>query len=81
VTELPDSIVRIVQVLVEDEDLQLWFEHLESCTPATRARELRETATRMRNVSPDRDIADGLALIATPGVYEAVLASVRELRG
>ena len=79
-SELPDSLVRVVQAFVEDGDLALWFESLEDLTIAARFAEIRATVARMRQTEGTEEIAHATGLLGTPQVYEAVLGTVRELR-
>lgn len=78
---LPESLVQIVQALADDEDLALWFENLEGESAAVRTAEFRRTAARMSEASPDAALAHAISLLAVPGMYESVLAALRELRG
>jgi hypothetical protein len=78
--EIPDALVRFVQALVADEELRLWFESLADVSIRERAAEFQATAARMRAGSDDyEELAHATALLAAPGVYEAVLKAMREL--
>ena len=79
-SELPDSLVRIVQAFVEDDDLALWFESLEDMSVASRFAEIRATVARMRRTEGTEEVAHATSLLGTPQVYESVLGTVRELR-
>jgi hypothetical protein len=80
VNELPDSLVRVVQALVDDDDLALWFESLEDMTVSARFAEIRATVARMRQIEGVEEIAHATSLLGAPQVYESVLGTVRELR-
>jgi hypothetical protein len=80
VTELPESLVSVVQALANDAELALWFESLADVPFAARSSELRNTAARIGDAGPFADLAYAMSLIAAPGVYEAVLNALHELR-
>ena len=79
-TELPDALVSVVQALSNDDSLAVWFESLAEVPLAARLSELRSTAARIGDAGPFADLAHAVNLIAAPGVYEAVLDAMRELR-
>jgi hypothetical protein len=76
---LPDTLVRFAQVLVEDEDLRLWFDNLAEVSPRTRAAEFKNMALRMQNHDYPEELAHATALLAAPGMYEALKEAVDEL--
>ena len=78
--DLPDSLVRVVQAFVEDDDLALWFESLEDLSVQARFAEIRATVARIRHVPGAEEIAHATSLLGAPQVYESVLGTVRELR-
>jgi hypothetical protein len=80
VSDLPDALVAIVQALVADEDLALWFESLGDASAAARSVEFREMCARMQAGGSDPELSLAVGLLATPGAYEGVLAAFHELR-
>ena len=78
--DIPESLVRFVQALVEDEGLHEWFESLAIFSPRERAAEFNAVATRMRAGGEHADLAHATALLGAPGMYEAVRAAVAELK-
>lgn len=76
---LPASLLRFAQVLVEDEDSRLWFDNLAEVSPRTRAAEFKHMALRMQNGGYPGELAHATALLAAPGIYEALKEAVDEL--
>jgi hypothetical protein len=81
VSELPDAVVQVVQALIADEDLAIWFESLAEAALPARATEFRQMAARMTAARADPELTQAIGLLAAPGAYEGVLAAFRELRG
>ena len=76
---IPEPLVSFVQALVDDESLRDWFESLADVSGRERAIEFTGVATRMRESGEHPELAHAVALLAAPGMFEAVLATLREL--
>lgn len=79
-TDLPESLTRITQALLADEDLALWFESVMEAQPTIQTAEFRQMATRMHDAGEDSDLTHAIGLLTIPDVREGVLAAFRELR-
>jgi hypothetical protein len=77
--EAPETLVRFIQALAEDEDLQLWFESLADVSERERAGEFRQMAARMEASGEHAELAHTIGLLAAPGIYEAVRTALAEL--
>jgi hypothetical protein len=73
---LPDTLVRFAQVLVEDDDLRLWFDRLADVPPGVRAAEFKSMAARMQEADYPAELTHATALLAAPGMYEALKEAV-----
>jgi hypothetical protein len=77
---IPESLVQLVQALADDEHLRAWFESLAMFSPRERGAEFQSVAARMK-AEQHPELAHAVALLAAPGMYEAVQAAVSELAG
>jgi hypothetical protein len=78
---LPESLVRFAQVLAEDESLRIWFESLGEVSPRVRAAEFKHMAVRMQQNPAAAELAHATALLAAPGMYEALREAVEAVAG
>lgn len=68
--------MTFVEVLGEDEDLRAWFDSFVDAPHWQRAEEFRKLAARMHAAGEHPDLVRTTALLAEPGIYEAVNAAL-----
>ncbi len=73
-----DELTKFIAVLVEDEDLRLWFESFAEAPQAQRVAEFLGIAGRMRAAGEDAELVRATSLLAEPEVYEGVSRGLRE---
>jgi hypothetical protein len=80
-TEIPEGIVNLAHALVETQHLRAWFYALERLPVSFRETAFSEMAAQMRTAAEDPRLADAVASLANPKVYQSVLDTVRERVG
>jgi hypothetical protein len=73
--------VRFTHALVEDAVLRSWFLDLQRVSPSLRHAAFNQMASQMRSDREDPELADAVAALARPGIYDAVLQAARERCG
>jgi hypothetical protein len=79
--EVPESIVNLAHALVETHHLRAWFYAPERLPVSFRETAFSEMATQMRAAGEDPKLADAVASLANPKMYQSVLETVRERVG
>ena len=79
--EVPESLVNLAQALIETERLRKWFAELEQLPSAARDAAFSEMAEQIRSDGKDAALADAVASLADPKIYQSVLETVRERVG
>ncbi|HKP03486.1 MAG TPA: hypothetical protein VJU77_09020 [Chthoniobacterales bacterium] len=77
-SEVPEAVVSLTQVLIESPGLRTWFCSLERLSDSARSAAFTHMAGQMRAAGEDADLTAAIALLAHPGMYDTVLAAVRE---
>jgi len=77
-SEVSEGMVNLAHALVETQHLRAWFYALERLPLSVRETAFSEMAAQMRNVGEDAGLADAVASLANPKVYQNVLDTVRE---
>jgi hypothetical protein len=80
-TEVPESMVNLTPALVETRHLRAWFYALARLSVSTRETAFSEMAAQMRTAGEDSGLADSVASLANPKLYQSVLKTVRERVG
>jgi hypothetical protein len=79
--EVPESLVNLAQAVIETERLRKWFAQLEQLPSAVRDAAFSEMAAQIRSDGKDAALADAVASLADPKIYQSVLEAVRERVG
>ena len=79
--EITEGVVNLAHALVETQHLRAWFYALERLPSAFRETAFSEMATQMRGAGEDPELADAVAALANPKMYQSVLETVRERVG
>lgn len=79
--ETPEGMVNLAHALVETQHLRGWFYALERLPASFRETAFSEMAAQMRNAGEDSELADAVASLANPKMYQSVLETVRERVG
>jgi hypothetical protein len=79
--EVPDSVVNLAHALVETRHLRAWFYALERLPVSFRATAFSKMAAQMRAGGEDPKLADAVASLANPKMYQSILETVRERVG
>src|ERR1700730_4048222 len=77
-SEVPEGMVKLAHALVETAHLRSWFYALEKLPKALRNKSFSEMEARMRAAGEDSDLADAVAALSRPKVYETVLEAFRD---
>ncbi len=80
-SEVPEGIVNLAHALVETQNLRAWFYALERLPLSFRQAAFSEIAAQMRSAGEDPTLADAVASLANPKMYQSVLEAVRERVG
>ena len=75
--EIPEGVVNLAHTLVETKHLRAWFHALERLPPSFRETAFSEMAAQMRSAGEDPGLADAVASLANPKMYQSVLETVR----
>jgi hypothetical protein len=78
VAAIPEELIVFIQVLGEDEDLRAWFDSFAETPSWRRIEEFRQLAARMHAGGEHRDLVTATAMLAEPGIYEAVVQTLAE---
>jgi hypothetical protein len=76
--QVPENLVNLAQALIETERLRKWFSGLEQLPKAVRRSALSEMATQIRSDGKNPALADAVASLINPKIYQSVLETVRE---
>ncbi len=76
--EVPESVVNLAHALVETRHLRAWFYALERLSVSFRETAFSEMAAQMRTAGEDSKLADAVASLANPKMFQSVLEAVRE---
>ena len=77
-TEVSEGMANLAHAFVETRHLQAWFYALERLPVSLRESTFREMAAQMRQAGEDPQLADAVASLANPKMYQSVLETVRE---
>jgi hypothetical protein len=80
-SKVSESVVNLTHAFVETHHLRAWFYALERLPVSFRYRLFSEVAGQMRAAGEDPKLADALASLANPKMYQSVLEAVRECVG
>ena len=75
-----EDLAKLVEALLEDEDLRIWFESFEGVPPAQRRLEFANMAGQMKAAGEHPELIAATELLAQPEIFRAMQATVRELR-
>lgn len=78
-TEIPEDLIRFVQVLMEDEKLKVWFMSLENMPKNLRLSELHKMTIKMKSGNVDPTIISLVEALMETDIYEAILKTVKHL--
>jgi hypothetical protein len=79
--DVPEGVVNLAHALVETLHLRAWFYALERLPASFRETAFSEMAAQMRAAGEDPKLADAVASLANPKMYQSVLETVRERVG
>ena len=79
--EVSEGMVNFAHALVETQHLRAWFYAFERLPISFRQTTFCEMATQMREAGEDPKLADAVALLANPKIYQSVLDTIRERLG
>jgi hypothetical protein len=79
--EVPEGVVNLAHALVETHHLRAWFYALERLPISFRETAFSDMAAQMRAAGEDPRLADAVASLANPKMYQSVLETVRERVG
>jgi hypothetical protein len=80
-SEITEAMVKITLTFIETKHLREWFYGLERLPVPVRQKALSEMAAQIRRDSEDTDVAEAVASLANPDIYQSVLETVRERVG
>jgi len=80
-TEVPEGMVNLAHALVETQHLRAWFYALERLPLSFRETAFSEMAAQMRSGGEDARLAEAVASLVDPQMYQSVLDTVRERVG
>lgn len=80
-TDVSEGMVNLTHAFVEAQHLRAWFYALERLPISFREMAFREMAAQMRRAGEDPKLADAVASLANPKMYQSVLETVRERVG
>ena len=80
-SEVTEGMVKFAHALVEAQRLRAWFYALERLPASIRDTAFSEMAAQMRHDGEDSELADAVASLANPKIYQTILAAVRERVG
>jgi hypothetical protein len=80
-TKVPEGVVNLAHALVETHHLRAWFYALERLPVSFRETAFSEMAAQMRTAGEDSELADAVASLANPKMFQSVLEAVRERVG
>jgi hypothetical protein len=78
VAAIPEELIVFIQVLGEDEDLWAWFNSFAEAPAWRRTEEFRRLAARMQAGGEHPDLVTATAMLAEPGIYDAVVRTLAE---
>ena len=76
---IPEQLVLLLHSVSEDRRLADWLLGLEQHPPAARQAALLRMAAEMRSGGEDSAVADAVAALAQPHLFEAACNTLREL--
>ena len=79
--EIPEGVVNLAHALVEAQHLRAWFYALERLPASFRETAFSEMAAQIRDAGEDPGLADAVASLANPKMYQSVLETVLERCG
>ena len=79
--EIPEGVVNLAHALVETQHLRAWFYALKRLPASFRETAFSEVAAQMRSAGEDRKLADAVASLANPKMFQSVLETVRDRVG
>ena len=80
-SEVTEGMVKFAHALVEARQLRAWFYALERLPASVRDTTFSEMAAQMRRDREDSELADAVASLANPKIYQSVLDAVRDRVG
>jgi hypothetical protein len=75
-TRLPDSLIRILQVILEDRKLTQWFMQLDSFSENQRLIEMTKLSRTMRRAGMDEESLTSIELLNHPHVWQAAVKTI-----
>jgi hypothetical protein len=76
---IPEQLVTLLHSVSEDRRLAEWLLGLEQHPPAARQAALLRMAAEMRAAGEDSAVADAIAALAQPHLFDAACSTLREL--
>jgi hypothetical protein len=76
-TEVSEEMVNLTQAVIETQQLRAWFYVLERLPVSVRETTFSEMAAEMRHAGEDSGLADAVASLANPKIYQSVLETIR----
>jgi len=76
--EVSEGMANLAHALVETQHLRAWFYTFERLPISFRETAFSEMAAQMREAGEDAMLADAVASLANPKIYQTVLATIRE---
>jgi hypothetical protein len=76
---IPEQLVTLLHSVSEDRRLAEWLLGLEQHPPAARHAALLRMAAEMRAAGEDSAVADAIAALAQPHLFDAACNTLREL--
>ncbi len=79
--EVAEGVINLAHALVETQHLRAWFYALERLPVSFRKTAFSKMAAQMQAAGEDPKLADAVASLANPKMYQSVLETVRERVG
>ena len=80
-TKVSEEMVNLTQAVIETQQLRAWLCALERLPVSVRETTFSEMAAVLRQGGEDSGLADAVASLANPKIYQSVLETIRERVG
>ncbi len=77
--EIPDEIVRFIQVVSDDENLKDWFLNLENIPNSVRYSELQKMGEKMKENNENPSLILLIESLSNKDIYKAILKTIKAL--
>lgn len=77
--DIPEELVRFIQVLSEENNLKAWFLSLENLPDNVRSSELERMAIKMKSNNEDPPLISLVESLINKSIYDAILKTVKRL--